>query len=119
MLPKASDLVDFPTTNGALMELTYRLEAAFAIDPIPWSESLLRAAPSATDMRKQRIFFIDTPSLLAFQASDVRFTYPCRRRSCAQNRMGPSRIDHESKYMGKTEANEHYLRSIYGVFEVH
>ena len=118
---KATNFVDFPTTNGALTELACKLEAAFASDPapIPWSAGPLRLATSAMAARKQRIFFMDTPFLFALQASDVRFTYPCSRRGCARNRMGPSRSDHKSKYMWKSETLEHYLGNICGIFGGH
>src|SRR5579859_7958379 len=96
---KTCDLVNCPTTDE---ELACRLEAAFAIDPIPCSsEGPLRAAASAMAARKQRIFFIDAPFLLAFQTSEVRFTFPCSRRKCVRYRMGPSQCDHEGEYREK------------------
>ena len=76
-------------------------------------------ATSAMAARKHRIFFMDTPFLLALQASDICFTGPCNRRGCARIRMGPSRSDHESKYMWKLGTFEHYLGNIYGIFGGH
>ena len=79
---EATDLVNCPTTNAELAELACQLVAALAIDPIPCSKGPLRATTSAMAMvaKKHRTFFIDTPFLPAFQASNVRFTYPRSRR---------------------------------------
>ena len=64
---------DFSTTDGALTELAWWLEAAFAsdADPIPWRESPLSSVTtSAIVVREHRNFFIDTPFLLFVTTQD-------------------------------------------------
>ena len=103
---------DFPATVGVLTELACRLEAAFArdIDPIPpRNGSPPRAANSAMVARERRILFMVTPFLVAFQASDVRFTYPCKSQERCSQSMGPS--DYRNKCTGNAGTDELYLRN--------
>jgi hypothetical protein len=91
----ASDLVDFPATDEVLTELACRLEAAFAVNPDPIAcrkKGPLRAAASAMAAREHQIFFMVTPLLFTFHASDVHFTCPLQSQGVCSQSNGPIAI---------------------------
>jgi hypothetical protein len=72
---KATVLADFATTAEAL---TCWLEAVLAIElapPIPRNAEPLSDMTSAKTTRYERIFFNDSSFPLAWNTSDVHFTY--------------------------------------------
>ncbi len=92
-----------PSVKG---ERACQLEAALAIDPVPSRTDPLNVANNAQVARKQRILFRETPFYLLFKQAMFVSPFPCSRKACVRNRMGPYRSAYEGKCTGKAETDE-------------